>query len=213
MLAVLSAAGTVVIALLLSGDDFIRVFRLSMGTAYTSLALLAATLLIGPWQVLRRSANPVSSDLRRDIGIWAAITGMAHVVFGLQVHLPGKTWQYFLWAPDQPRLIPLRYDLSGGANWTGLATALILLVLLALSNDAALRRLGTSRWKALQRWNYGGFALMVVHAGIYQFLERRTAPWIVLFAGIIAVVVWLQVKGWRVQEAERRAGARRQGAP
>jgi sulfoxide reductase heme-binding subunit YedZ len=40
-----------------------------MATAYVSLALLAATLVTGPINLLRRRPNPVSTDLRRDLGI------------------------------------------------------------------------------------------------------------------------------------------------
>jgi hypothetical protein len=43
--------------------------RLSMATAYASLAFLVASLSLGPWNVLCRQPNPVSFDLRRDVGI------------------------------------------------------------------------------------------------------------------------------------------------
>src|SRR5262249_18277318 len=72
------------------------VFRLSLASAYVGLVLLGASLVIGPWRVLRGRANPVNSDLRRDIGIWAGIVGLAHVVIGLQVHLKGRMSLYFL---------------------------------------------------------------------------------------------------------------------
>ena len=41
--------------------------RWSMATAYVGLALLGATLALGPLSVLRRRPNPVSTDLRRDV--------------------------------------------------------------------------------------------------------------------------------------------------
>jgi hypothetical protein len=44
--------------------------RLSMATAYAGLVFLAASLWLGPWNVLRRQPNPISFDLRRDVGIW-----------------------------------------------------------------------------------------------------------------------------------------------
>jgi sulfoxide reductase heme-binding subunit YedZ len=47
--------------------------RLSMATAYAGLIFLAVSLGIGPWNVLRRRPNPISFDLRRDIGIWSGI--------------------------------------------------------------------------------------------------------------------------------------------
>lgn len=65
-------------------------FGLSVATAYAGLLLRAITLLLGPWNVLRGRPNPVSTDVRRDVGIWAGILSLAHVVFGLQVHMRGR---------------------------------------------------------------------------------------------------------------------------
>src|SRR5260370_1392771 len=69
--------------------------RLSMATAYAGLILLAVSLWIGPWNVLRRRPNPVSFDLRRDIGIWTGILAILHTAIGLTVHLRGRMWMYF----------------------------------------------------------------------------------------------------------------------
>jgi sulfoxide reductase heme-binding subunit YedZ len=211
LLALASLAVTAVAGMLPA--DGILVFRLSMGTAYAGLALIAASLLVGPWNVLKRNPNPVSSDVRRDIGIWAAILSLAHVTFGLQVHLPGRMLQYFLWAPQDNRPIPARYDAWGATNWAGIAAMLVLLVLFAISNDAALRRLGTARWKWLQRWNYVAFGLIAVHGAIYQLLERRTVPWIVVYGAMIVTVAAAQLIGWRRYRAGRRATSGLPAAP
>jgi len=202
MLAALALILTAGVATSLTG---LTVYRLSMGTAYASFALLSVALLLGPWNVLRGRPNPVSTHLRRDVGIWAALMALAHTVFGLQVHIPGRPWQYFLWPFDQQRLFPLRYDAAGAANHPGLVSMLILLLLLALSSDAALRRLGAPRWKSLQRWNYAAFLMMSFHAVIYQLLEKRSPPVMALFAIAVMIVVAVQVAGWR----RRRAGNKR----
>ncbi|RKZ54899.1 MAG: hypothetical protein DRQ44_18470, partial [Gammaproteobacteria bacterium] len=55
-------------------------YLFSMATAYTGLILLAATLLIGPLNLIKGKNNPVSSYLRRDIGIWAAVVSIIHVI-------------------------------------------------------------------------------------------------------------------------------------
>jgi sulfoxide reductase heme-binding subunit YedZ len=120
-----------------------------------------------------------------------------HVVFGLQVHLPGRPWVYFVWGSEQPHAIPVRYDSFGFANWGGLAAAMVLLVLLAISNDASLRRLGTERWKRWQRWNYAAFGVIAAHGVIYQIAESRTAPWVVTFVLVLCVVLAGQFAGWR----------------
>src|SRR6185437_13788538 len=44
--------------------------KASFSTAYPALLLLFLTLIIGPLNILTRKRNPISSDLRRDVGIW-----------------------------------------------------------------------------------------------------------------------------------------------
>jgi len=117
-----------------------------MGTAYASLVFLSASLWLGPWNLLRQKSNPVSFDLRRDIGIWAGILALIHTAVGLTVHLRGKMWMYFF-----KRLHPLKLQNTqfGFANFVGLGAALLFLMLLAISNDLSLRGLGIHRWKSL----------------------------------------------------------------
>lgn len=168
-----------------------------MATAYTGVVLLGATLVLGVLNVLRGEANPVSTDWRRDVGIWAALFGVAHVVIGLQVHMRGRMWTYFVYPADQARLFPLRLDSFGWANHLGLIAGLVLVLLLALSNDWALARLGARRWKALQRWNYAVFGLVLAHGVLYQVIEKRIVGWVVTCAVLNALVIVLQVAGFR----------------
>lgn len=172
---------------LVSSDHL--VFRLSMATAYVALLLLAVTLLIGPWKAWRGGAAPLGNhDLRRDIGIWAGLVGLAHVVFGLQVHL-GSMLLYFVQRVGPDRTLVPRLDAMGVANYTGLVATLVLVLLLALSNDWSLRRLGVKRWKRWQRSNWIGFGVIAVHGVIYQLLEKRGMPYPVVFGALLLVVV------------------------
>jgi DMSO/TMAO reductase YedYZ heme-binding membrane subunit len=85
----------------------------------------------------------------------------------------------------------------GLGNWTGLGALLITLGLLAISSDAALRRLKAARWKWLQRLNYGLFALVIAHAFFYGALLRMTSPYtLLLVLSVIAVVVGQIVGVW-----------------
>jgi methionine sulfoxide reductase heme-binding subunit len=182
-----------------------RTQRLSIATAYVALALLALTLLIGPWRVLRRRPLPLSSDLRRDTGIWTAIVSLVHVVVGLQVHLGGRIAHYFLEASGSGSGTGApRTDDFGFANHTGLAATLVVILLLALSNDRSLRWFGPRRWKALHRSAYALFALVVAHALLYQDVEDRAEPVVWLFGLAVTAVVALQLAG-----AARRAASRR----
>jgi len=171
-------------------------FRLSMATAYASLALIGCSLLLGPWKVFRDLPNPVHSDLRRDVGIWGGMVGLVHVVIGLQVHMAGKFWLYFLYPAKESHLIPLRHDAFGFANYTGLGSTLLLILLLALSNNLSIRKLGTQKWKSLQRWNYVNFLLIILHGAAYQFLEKRSMAWVALFSVMLSTVGLFQAGGY-----------------
>ncbi|GAC1362289.1 MAG: hypothetical protein NVSMB3_10510 [Acidobacteriaceae bacterium] len=169
--------------------------RASFATAYPALVLLAATLLIGPWRVLRKARNPVSDDLRRDFGIWAGILGILHSLIGQNVHLRGRPWLYYVYERRSRHTFPMRHDLFGLANYTGAISALFLLALLATSNDYSLRALGTPQWKQLQRWNYAVFALAAIHAVAYQLNERQKLPFVTIVAISIAITIVLQLIG------------------
>jgi sulfoxide reductase heme-binding subunit YedZ len=177
------------------------IWWLSMSSAYGSLVLLALSLMIGPWNRLRGRPNPVSGYLRRDVGIWAGILGIVHVIAGLQVHFAGRMWLYFVPSPDQPSRFPFRTDAFGLTNYAGLAATLILLLLLVLSNDASLRAIGTKRWKSLQRWNYAGAALVVAHGAVYQILETRAAGFVGACAAIVIAALAMQLAAYRTVKA------------
>lgn len=170
--------------------------RASFATAYPALGLLAATLAIGPWNVLRKRRNPKSSDLRRDLGIWAGILGLTHSVIGQTVHLRGRPWLYYVYEHRERHTIALRHDLFGFSNYTGAISALLILALLTTSNDYSLRALGTPRWKQLQRWNYAGFALAAAHTIAYQSSEKQSVLFISSVILSLAIILSLQIAGY-----------------
>lgn len=167
--------------------------RLSLSTAYAALIFLAFTLALGPWRLFRRRPNPTSFDLRRDLGIWSAILALVHTGVGLTVHLRGRMWMYFF-----KRLHPLAIQNTkfGAANYIGLVSAVLFVLLLVISNDLSLRSLGTRRWKSLQRWTYIAAFLAVAHGVLFQLVEKRHIPWVVVFASIIAVTLAFQAGGY-----------------
>lgn len=181
-------------------DDRRLAARFTTATGYVATALLALTLLVGPANLVLRRRNPVSSYFRRDVGAWTAIFSVIHVVAGLGVHGPPgppteRMLRYFF-APDGS---PLTNDFGLG-NWTGLAATLIVLLLLAISSDLALRQLKAGRWKWIQRLNYALFALVIAHAIYYGALLRTTSMTTLFLLVAVAAVVGAQVAGvlvWR----------------
>jgi sulfoxide reductase heme-binding subunit YedZ len=182
--------------------------RLSFSSAYPALVLLAATLLIGPLKVLAGDRLAVSMDFRRDIGIWAGIVGLFHVVVGQCVHLRGRPWLYYIYENwQQKHFLPIRHDLFGLANYTGIFAAFVLLALLATSNDAALRKLGTPGWKRLQRWNYACFGLTAIHTLTYQTgIESQTFGFVSIALLCLLITIVLQFAGLRARRYDHAKG-------
>lgn len=192
VLASISIASIFLLYTTLHSDN--EMFRLSVATGYVGIALLGATLVIGAWNILCNRRNPVSSDLRRDIGIWCGIISLIHVVIGLQVHMGNMLLYFFREAGELNTLVP-RIDLFGFANYAGLIGVLILFLLLLLSNDVSIRLLGRKRWKFFQRWNYALMLFVVLHSVAYQIMENRKIPYLILFGVIAALVLTMQFLG------------------
>jgi len=167
--------------------------RLSMATAYAGIVFLAVSLWLGPWNVLRQRPNPVSFDLRRDVGVWTGVLAILHTSIGLTVHLRGRMWMYFF---KTIHPVKLQNTPFGFANFTGLGASLLFLMLLTISNDLSLRGLKPLRWKFLQRWTYAAFLLTGGHGIAYQWIEKRHVPWVLAFSAIMTAVVAVQFLGF-----------------
>jgi sulfoxide reductase heme-binding subunit YedZ len=178
--------------------------RLTVATGYIATGLLALTLLVGPANLLLRKRNPVSSYLRRDVGMWTAGFSVVHVILGLQVHSAGQLsafLNYFFGRDGSPLL-----NSFGLGNWTGLLATVIAVGLLTISSDLALRTLKAPTWKWLQRLNYALFALVIAHAFFYGALLRITSPFTLLLALSVSAVFVGQAVGfwlWRQRDSHR----------
>jgi sulfoxide reductase heme-binding subunit YedZ len=167
----------------------------SVGTGYVGLLLIFATLVIGPLNMLKVRKNPVNLNLRRDIGIWAGITSLAHVVFAavLQISWGDSLLGFFLNANGSIKL-----DLFGVSDYFGLIGALVVLLLLVISNNYFLKKLKGKSWKNLQRFNYLLFVVAVAHTLTQQINSERG---LVLILGAIiltAGVVVAQLVGFSI---------------
>ncbi len=182
--------------------------QFTTATGYVALGLLGLTLLISPANLLLRRRTPVSTYLARDVGMWAAIVSVIHVIAGFFVHGPpaplGERVLYYFIAPDGSPLT----NAFGWGNWTGLAATVIVVGLLTISSDFALRKLKARNWKNLQRLNYALFALVIAHAIFYGALLRVNSI-STLLLGLIVIVVFIgQVVGvwlWRLRHARTAA--------
>jgi methionine sulfoxide reductase heme-binding subunit len=163
------------------GGEHTGLFTILLG--YLSLILLFASLIIGPLNLLRSRSNPVNISLRRDIGIWAAVTGCYHVALAVQMRSGSQILQYFLKAGS---VVPL-LTLYGVSNDTGLFATILLILLALLSNTFSLRLLKGKRWKQVQRLSYLLTLFAIVHTFGYQYLGGRGA----FFYGVVVVMMVL----------------------
>lgn len=165
-------------------------YVLMIGFGYLSLLLIALTLLVGPFRLLTRRRNPPNYDIRRDIGIWAGITGIAHVIVALIQDERRELIDYFFtW--DGAHYIA-RLDDFGLANYLGLIAVIIIIVLLLTSNDLSIRWLKGKRWKALQRLNYALIALVLIHTFLYQEISGREPIFFDTVFALLAIIVVAQ---------------------
>jgi len=177
---------------------------MSLATGYASLLLLAASLAIGPLNVLRGRANPLSINIRRDIGIVAGSLAIAHTVIALQVHLRGDYLQYFFHRTSNGGLGKIRLDLFGFANHFGLIATVILLILLAISNNVAVRKIGPMRWKGIQRWLYAAGIFVIAHGLLYQVVEQRSLAYVALVIIVTTAIIVMQSVGFRSHKSDAR---------
>lgn len=182
-----------IIYVLVPGEDIKYLW--SMSTAYTSIILLGSTLILGPLNVLKNENNPVSSDLRRDIGIWCGLIGMVHIIVGIQVHM-GNIFLYFFKAVDGDESFQFRDDLFGAANYTGIIAGAILLVLLLISNDVSMKLLSRGKWKKIQQFSYFLFIFTLIHGIMYQVIEKRSLALVVIFSCLMVVPIIFQIRGF-----------------
>jgi len=194
LLACFSVVMAYILFILINATD--KMYLLSMGTAYTGLVLLAATLAIGPLNLIQKKSNPVSSYFRRDVGIWAGIVSLIHMFIGLEMHFGGTYWKYFLRETDAGYRI--LFNAFGLANYTGLIVGVLCVVLLYMSNNISIKKYGTETWKKIQRYNYALFALVIGHGFLYQIVENRSFEFVVTVGFVLVIVVVLQWKGYRI---------------
>ncbi len=183
--------------------------RVSIVTAYLCLALLCTGLAIGPVHTLRTSRPLLNNYLRRDVGIWAAVAGLVHLCVAT---VQSMTEQYMATYVDVTDVLPperIRAELFTWSTIAGLVIGVVLLILLGLSNDRALRWLGTRSWKRLHRVSYVAFVLTVLHGLAFQVLESRTWSLIALVLVASLAVLTVQLAAARAvrRTAQRKAGS------
>jgi sulfoxide reductase heme-binding subunit YedZ len=177
------------------GPDAEAADRLSIVSAYLCLVLLGAALLIGPYHAFRQGRPLANTCIRRDIGIWGALSGLIHFYLANLLSMNYEYLGIYVEAAPVPPSPEIRSELYSWGTISGYVIAVLFIVLLALSNDWAMRKIGLKWWKRIQRVSYVGFLLTCVHAFLFQILESREALWVVVVIIITLAVFFWQVRG------------------
>jgi methionine sulfoxide reductase heme-binding subunit len=165
----------------------------TQASGFVSIIILSISLIIGSINLLLKNKNPISTYLRRDISIIGGILAVIHSIAGLFVHLRGKNWQYFLNKTEVGYSI--RLDNFGLANYTGLVSTLIIILLLIISNDYLLKKLNPNKWKNIQRLSYLMFILIIIHCYFYRIGKENLNLIYFFYLPLITIVVTFQMIG------------------
>jgi sulfoxide reductase heme-binding subunit YedZ len=126
------------------------------------------------------------------------------MVLAIGVSMSDSYLDEFVYVVADPLSESMRYALFTAGSVLGFVAALILLLLISLSNDFSLRRLGVRRWKGLHRSSYLGFLFIVVHGVAYQILERRHPALVLAFVGLVSAAVLCQMRAYWVRRSNQK---------
>lgn len=166
---------------------------ITQATGYISLVILAISLVVGSANLLLKHKNPISTYLRRDISIIGGGLAVTHSITGLFVHLRGKTWLYFLNQTENGYSI--RLDNFGLANYSGLISALIIMLLLIISSDYLIKKLNPDNWKKIQRLSYLMFILTLIHCYFYRIGKDNLHVFYWFYLPLFTIVLTFQLIG------------------
>jgi DMSO/TMAO reductase YedYZ heme-binding membrane subunit len=161
-------------------------------------------LLIGPLNVLRTGRLVSNSYVRRDTGIWAAMMGLLHFYLA---NVLSMTYEYLGIYVENSALPPsaaIRSSLYTWGTVFGYVIAVLFIVLLVLSSDRMMRKVGLKWWKRIQRISYLGFILTCIHALAFQVLETRSLFWVLVVLVITVMIAagqWMGVRAVRKNRA------------
>ena len=171
----------------------------SLATAYLCLLFMGIALSLGPFRAVKAQPLPLNIYLRRDFGIWAALTGLVHLFVGTEVSMSQAYMQLYVNLSKSGLSESLRAQLFSWGSIAGFVVGIFVLILLLLSNDFVIRVLGARWWKRLQRVAYPAFLLTVLHGFAFQALEARNLILVAVVALVFVSVVVLQVRGFRAR--------------
>ncbi len=110
-------------------------------------------------------------SIRKELSIIVGFPVLAHAVKRVFGSFPSG-WQFFFdneTYMQSPRVSSaLGSGITSFAFVLGLVMTILFLVLWITSFDSVHRKMGTKRWKSVQKWSYGLYAMLFIHAMCLQ---------------------------------------------
>ncbi len=177
-----------------------RLDQLSIATAYICVLSMTLALSIGPLRAywVDHKKHTLNIYLRRDIGIWTALSGIMHLCLATAQSMNSAYIEKYVDADTAILSASTRGELFLWGSVTAFMVGILLLLLLSLSSDAAIRLVGARWWKRLQRSAYLAFVLTIIHGIMFQLLEGRAPGLIALLLVTSIAVLLLQTAGFVV---------------
>ncbi len=106
-------------------------------------------------------------SIRKELSIIVGFPVLAHAVKRVFGSFP-QGWQYFF--DNETYMQSPRVSSALGSGVTsfafvlGLVMTILFLVLWITSFDSVHRKLGTKKWKSIQKWSYGLYAMLFIHS-------------------------------------------------
>ena len=168
---VILLAALLVYVFLTVHSNWAPIHRWNRVFADTSLLLLAVTMLIGPAARLWRAASRLV-QWRRAFGVHALVFGAIHVLLVLDGWLGWELPRLFglLVHPLRGEYVMVEHGF-GLANVLGMVALAYGVVLVLISNEYAVQRLGGSVWKFIQRGAYVLWMFVVIHTAYFLFMH------------------------------------------
>lgn len=201
-IALATATGICFVVAALRGSAAGSTDRLSIVSAYICLALLCWALSVGPMRAVTTGRPIINAYLRRDLGIWAALTGLVHFVLANLLSMNDGYLDTYVNFASFPPSAEIRSQLYNMGTIAGFVVAVLFLLLLALSSDRMIRVVGIRWWKRLQRASYLTFIFTSAHAFAFQILEAR--EWLLIAVVIIASVAVLTAQIFGIVAVRRQ---------
>jgi len=187
-----------------AGEPAATLDRLSLMSAYLFVLMIGFVLLVGPLRAVRTGRAMLNHTLRRDVAIWCGIIGLVHLVAGTAESMtPGYMDVFVVHAVSAPPAA-VRETFFLWSTVIGFIVGILVVMLLALSNNRSLAWLGQIRWKRLHRLSYFVFGLTILHGVGFQVLESRGRAGYAALLGMTGIVCIAQVLG--LLAVRRRSG-------